>query len=204
MYLIQIEDLDAPYTRFCNTYSVGFDTWEPVASNAALPPLLITLSETHPPTPATSIPIDGSIPTNWTLDGLFALPRIRLKYYKKLYSRLLKSTQPGRSDHKLLVGANERLDGLLALAISKLDVIVGEPEQDVTPAMAEGPPSNSGAPPSPPTRAEEGEPIRPLPPVPQPEQPPLVENEPERRSLTSSVHQEPNGRVTSSLSGSSR
>lgn len=26
----------------------------------------------------------------WTLDGLFLLPYARLKYYKKLYSRLLK------------------------------------------------------------------------------------------------------------------
>lgn len=199
MHLFQIEDLDAPYTRYCNTYSVGFDSWEPVASNAALPPLLATLSESHPPTAATSTPVDGSIPTSWTLDGLFAVPRIRLKYYKKLYSRLLKSTQPGRSDHKLLVGATERLDGLLAIAMSRLSVIVGSPEQENATAEPQGPSTPEAPLPPPPMVEEQREPIRPLPAVPQPEQPMSMENEP-----TGSIHQETNGRVTSSVSGSSR
>ncbi|KAG8983207.1 hypothetical protein FRB90_006222, partial [Tulasnella sp. 427] len=207
---LQIEDLDTPYSRFCNTYSVGFDTWQPVASNTALPPLLANLSETHPPTSATSIPVDGSLPTSWTLDGLFALPRIRLKYYKKLYSRLLKSTQPGRSDHKLLVGANDRLDGLLGIATSRINVVVGEPEQEgSTETYRELPNSEPQPAPSPPAKLEhEGEPIRPLPPVPQPQlppdQPPLAENGAERSSVPNSVNQVPNGRTTSSVSGSSR
>lgn len=50
----------------------------------------------------------------WTLDGLFLLPHGRLKYYRKLYGRLLKSTAPGRSDHRLLLGAMEKLERLLA------------------------------------------------------------------------------------------
>ena len=79
-------------------------------------------------------PADGSAPIfsdkrriqedGWTMDGLFALPQIRLKYYKKLYARLLKSTQPGRSDHKLLVGANEKLDGLLEKAKQRIAVSI--------------------------------------------------------------------------------
>jgi hypothetical protein len=49
----------------------------------------------------------------WTLDALFLLPKQRLQYYRKLYNRLLKSTAPGRSDHRLLAGALDKLDGLL-------------------------------------------------------------------------------------------
>lgn len=71
----------------------------------------------------------------WTLDSLFALPHLRLKYYKKLYSRLLKSTQPGRSDHRLLVRANEKLDQLVEkskrrLAVSVLDEVAGRESRD--------------------------------------------------------------------------
>ena len=47
------------------------------------------------------------------MDALFLLPKLRLKYYKKLYSRLLKSTVPGRSDYNLLLGALDKLDRLL-------------------------------------------------------------------------------------------
>lgn len=51
-----------------------------------------------------------------TLDVLFSLPLERLQYFKKLYGKLLKSTQPGKSDHNLLVGANEKLDWLLDMS----------------------------------------------------------------------------------------
>jgi hypothetical protein len=50
----------------------------------------------------------------WTLDSLFFLPKIRLKYYRRLYGRLLKGTAPGRSDHKLLSNAVNTLDKLLS------------------------------------------------------------------------------------------
>jgi hypothetical protein len=53
------------------------------------------------------------------------MPATRLKYYKKLYARLLKSTQPGRSDHKLLFGANERLGRLLSTVEERASVRVG-------------------------------------------------------------------------------
>jgi len=69
---------------------------------------------------------DSNSSLAWTLDGLFSLPRARLKYYKKLYTRLLKSTQPGRSDHKLLTGAVEKLDSLLAILSERERVIIGQ------------------------------------------------------------------------------
>ena len=75
----------------------------------------------------------------WTLDSLFLTPANRLKYYKKLYSRLLKSTQPGRSDHALLVGANERLVQLLGRLDSRATIVVGS-EDDVAEASPPPPP----------------------------------------------------------------
>ncbi len=124
-----IDDLDAPYARYCDNFFSHFDSWPAVQNNAKLGVLLAEIS---------SPPADGSAAVfsdkrriqedGWTLDGLFALPQIRLKYYKKLYARLLKSTQPGRSDHKLLVGANDKLDELLDKAKQRIAVsILDEP-----------------------------------------------------------------------------
>ncbi|KZW00675.1 hypothetical protein EXIGLDRAFT_710990 [Exidia glandulosa HHB12029] len=118
-----IDDLDTPYTRYCSAYAVGFDYWDPVSTNTRLPDVLSELSAANPPrVPPPSSPDPGgtfnpdSAPDagEWTLDKLFALPWARLRYYKKLYTRLLKSTTPGRSDHRLLTRANERLETLLA------------------------------------------------------------------------------------------
>ncbi|KDN36460.1 hypothetical protein K437DRAFT_54478 [Tilletiaria anomala UBC 951] len=118
-----VDDLDAPYSRYCDNFFSDFDNWAAVQSNNKLNVLLDEISLP---------PANGSMPVysdkrrvqedGWTLDGLFALPQIRLKYYKKLYARLLKSTQPGRSDHKLLVAANGKLDELLEK--SKRSVVV--------------------------------------------------------------------------------
>lgn len=81
--------------------------------SSSIPPPLPTSSPEHPPEP----PI-------WTLDDLFLLPKGRLKYYKKLYNRLLRSTSPGRSDHRLLTGALEKLDKLLSIIDNRTNVRV--------------------------------------------------------------------------------
>lgn len=121
-----IDDLETPYLRYCDNYFTDFDSWPLVQSNAKLPPLLEEISETSQ---ADGSPINFSEKKrqsgqSWTLDELFALPQTRLRYYKKLYSRLLKSTQSGRSDHRLLVGANEKLDELLQRAKKRIAMSV--------------------------------------------------------------------------------
>ncbi|UZJ56586.1 hypothetical protein CBS101457_005906 [Exobasidium rhododendri] len=121
-----IDDLEAPYLRYCDNYFTDFDNWPSVQTNAKLPPLLVAVSES---TQADGTPIIFSdkkrqVGHIWTLDQLFALPQIRLKYYKKLYARLLKSTQTGRSDHRLLIGANEKLDELLQRAKKRIAMSV--------------------------------------------------------------------------------
>lgn len=114
--------------RYCDNYFTDFDTWNSVQANPKLPQLLKDVSESTLPDGSPVVFSDrkrtpGDV---WTLDDLFALPQLRLKYYKKLYSRLLKSTQAGRSDHRLLVSANDKLDDLLErskkrIAMSVLD-----------------------------------------------------------------------------------
>ncbi|CAG8527746.1 8812_t:CDS:2 [Diversispora eburnea] len=51
-----------------------------------------------------------------TLDYFFELPLKRIHYYKNLYARLYKSSEPGRSDHELLAKTNQRIDYLIELA----------------------------------------------------------------------------------------
>lgn len=93
----QIDDLEPAYLVYTAAYKRDFDTWEPVTSNQKQTDILQSLEHG----------------VN-TLDGLFILPYQRLKYYKKLYTKLLKSTQPGRSDHRMLSAANDKIDELLA------------------------------------------------------------------------------------------
>ncbi|KAH9037244.1 hypothetical protein EDB85DRAFT_630180 [Lactarius pseudohatsudake] len=117
-----IGDLETPYTTYCERYCSGFDAWEHVRDNTRLPDVLATFSATlPPPNPSSSSPASPV----WTLDELFLLPKGRLKYFKKLYGRLLKGTQPGRSDYKLLAGAAETLDKLLGILDARASVKAG-------------------------------------------------------------------------------
>ncbi|KAJ6610077.1 hypothetical protein B0H10DRAFT_2294124 [Mycena sp. CBHHK59/15] len=118
-----IDDLEGPYTTYCAKFCGGFDDWEPVQSNSRLPSVMASFSASNPP-PTWAIASDSSEPI-WTLDALFLLPKARLKYYRKLYSRLLRSTTPGRSDHRLLVGALDKLDKLLDTLETREQIKVG-------------------------------------------------------------------------------
>ncbi|KAI0051674.1 hypothetical protein FA95DRAFT_1586995 [Auriscalpium vulgare] len=120
-----IDELEAPYTSYCERYCTGFDVWDPVRNNARLLPVLASFSATNPPPLPPGSPPHPSEPPLWTLDELFILPKGRLKYYKKLYNRLLKGTQPGRNDYKLLIGASEKLERLLATVDARTDVKAG-------------------------------------------------------------------------------
>ena len=102
----QVDQLDVPYTTYCSSYLAGFDTWEPVTSNQRLPGVLSAFSESNPP----------PVSETWTLDTLLALPRTRIRYYQKLYNRLLKNSAPGRSTDKKLIEANEKLERLSVVA----------------------------------------------------------------------------------------
>ncbi|KAJ3981316.1 hypothetical protein F5890DRAFT_1417881, partial [Lentinula detonsa] len=99
-------------------------TPQPVQSNPKLGTILIKFSSSNLP------PLGDEI---WTIDTLFLLPKVRLKYYKKLYGQLLKSTAPGRSDHKPLVGAVDSLDRLLDTLEQRESMRVGFPDDSPAP-----------------------------------------------------------------------
>lgn len=112
-----IDDLETPYRKYATTYLSGFDSYTPVTRNALLPGILAEISISNPPTPPLS---------QWSLDAFFLLPFNRLRYYRKLYTRLLRATKEGRSDHRLLVVANQRLETLIAQIESRLEMDVHE------------------------------------------------------------------------------
>ncbi|WVO23777.1 uncharacterized protein IAS62_005134 [Cryptococcus decagattii] len=116
-----IDDLEPAYHRYASSFLSGFDSYPPVVGNTLLPGILNEISTSSRPTP----PL-----TQWTLDALFILPYTRLRYYRKLYTRLLRSTKEGKSDHKLLVVANERLEKLVGEVEVRLELDVGDHEEE--------------------------------------------------------------------------
>ena len=109
-------------------------------SNSRLPKVLAGFSASTPPPMSAVPPPESGEPPIWTLDALFLLPKARLKYYRKLYSRLLKSTTPGRSDHKLLIGALDKLDRLMATLEAREDIQVSSlASSTASPAGGPGP-----------------------------------------------------------------
>jgi hypothetical protein len=98
-------------------YLTGFDSYNPILQNKLLPGILDDVSKTSPPTP----PLQ-----RWTLDALFLLPYARLRYYRKLYTRLLQSTSEGRSDHRMLHDASRRLEALVTDIEARLECDVSE------------------------------------------------------------------------------
>ncbi|OWZ58492.1 hypothetical protein C368_00657 [Cryptococcus neoformans 125.91] len=116
-----IDDLEPAYHRYAANFLSGFDSYPPVISNAFLPAILDEISSSSNPTP----PL-----TRWTLDALFILPYTRLRYYSKLYAGFLRSTKEGRSDHMLLAMANERLKKLVGEVEARLELDVGDHEEE--------------------------------------------------------------------------
>ncbi|AGV14300.1 hypothetical protein, variant [Cryptococcus neoformans var. grubii H99] len=116
-----IDDLEPAYRRYAANFLSGFDSYPPVISNPLLPGILDEISSSSTPTP----PL-----TQWTLDALFILPYTRLRYYRRLYAGLLRSTKEGRSDHMLLVGAKERLEKLVGEVEARLELDVGDHEEE--------------------------------------------------------------------------
>lgn len=148
-----ITEIEPSYNRYSTTYQSDFDHFQPVQSNSLLLPILegLTWPDTLPQRllsagggaiGGTIVNGGGEIASWPTLDDLFTLPIIRLKYYKKLYAKLLKSTQPGRSDHELLVGANVKLDSLLSKCEIAKSRIVG---QDINSSSEKGKGRSSNA-----------------------------------------------------------
>ena len=98
-----IDTLQAPYSHYIDVYTPHLDTRPDIAHHVRLQSVLQNANRQIP---------RNDYPNGWTLDRFFELPILRLVFYKKLYGRLLRNAQPGRSDHTLLLTANEKLDVL--------------------------------------------------------------------------------------------
>ncbi|WVF70066.1 hypothetical protein IAT40_004853 [Kwoniella sp. CBS 6097] len=134
-----IDDLEPAYHKYTSSFLTGFDSYTPVTRNTLLPGILAEISSSCAPTP----PL-----TRWSLDALFILPYTRLRYYRKLYARLLRSTKEGRSDHKLLVVANQRLETLVNEVEGRLEMDVSEEDGLEQNSSATTASASSGDPPS--------------------------------------------------------
>lgn len=100
-----------------------------MSCNTLLPAILDEVSMTSPPTP----PLQ-----RWSLDALFLLPYTRLRYYRKLYSRLLQNTVEGRSDHRLLDAGVQRLEALVGDVEGRLECDVSEEDTPVASSAGGG------------------------------------------------------------------
>lgn len=129
-----VPEIESAYIRYTDTYLCDFDTFAPVQSNDQLHPILASLD--WPATLAPSLATDGA---RVSLDVLFLLPLDRLKYYKKLFAKLLRSTQEGKSDHDLLVSANHTLDELLDKADLAFERSVVRRSEDRVRSSSSGP-----------------------------------------------------------------
>lgn len=96
-------------------------------SNQKVPEVLNNFTASFPPSPNEQSP--------WTLDALFLLPKGRLRYYRKLYNRLLKGTVAGKNDHRLLTSALEKLDALLNILEFRQSIKVGGSSQPGSPRL---------------------------------------------------------------------
>ncbi|WVO15823.1 hypothetical protein L204_103485 [Cryptococcus depauperatus] len=116
-----VGDLDPVYHRYCISYFTHFDSNAHVSKNKILSARINEYSKSCPPSPPS---------IQWTLDELFLLPYRRLKYYKKMYMRLLKNSKEGQNVYDLLTNANQRLDSLLREIEARLGMDVNDQEEE--------------------------------------------------------------------------
>lgn len=145
-----VDKLQPPYSQYLTTFVPNLNALPAVQSNTELAAILAQLSREMPRSAAEP---------SWTLDDFFELPLARLRFYKKLYNRLLRNTQPGRSDHVLLANANKKLDMLVERAQQCKDSSAQGPVPSARPVPA--PALSFGGSGAPPPRA-------PMPPGPAP------------------------------------
>ncbi|BGP16734.1 hypothetical protein JCM10213v2_004736 [Rhodosporidiobolus nylandii] len=130
-----IPDLEPAYTRYATTLQLDFDSYSAVQSNPNLAPILSSLS--YPLT----LPRPPAGHEQVTMDRLFELPVHRVRYYQKLYAKLLRSTPDGKgkTEHALLLSANQKLARIEQLCEEGLrrSVLAPEEREEVQPEPSE-------------------------------------------------------------------
>jgi hypothetical protein len=116
----QVEDLSEPYERYASVFLTNFNSHPAITSNRKLDGILAAVSIALRPTP----PL-----TQWTIDALFLLPYSRLRYYHRLYDKLLMSASEGRSDHRMLQHATVKLNRIISSVEERLDMDANQVEK---------------------------------------------------------------------------
>lgn len=135
-----VDTLQGPYTHYIDVYSPHLDTRPDIVHHVRLQSVLQNMNRQIP---------RNDHPSGWTLDRFFELPIVRLVFYKKLYGRLLRNAQPGRSDHTLLLTANDKLDALNDRAQRRSTSPASRSADQKALASASSPPTNDPRPLSP-------------------------------------------------------
>ncbi|KAG0212979.1 hypothetical protein BGX28_005220 [Mortierella sp. GBA30] len=94
-----VDSMEAPYSNFCRNHVPHFDDWPEIINNTRLQDILQTIA------------IEKVQHT--TLDSFLMKPIERLHYYRRLYMRLLESSERGKPDFDALEAAFMRIDTIL-------------------------------------------------------------------------------------------
>ncbi|KAG0224742.1 hypothetical protein B0O80DRAFT_422049 [Mortierella sp. GBAus27b] len=94
-----VDTMETPYSNFCRNHVPHFDNWPEIIHNIRLQDILTTIA--------------GEQFQHVTLDSFLLKPIERLQYYRRVYMRLLESSERGNPDHDALEAAFMKLDTIL-------------------------------------------------------------------------------------------
>lgn len=93
--------METPYSNYCRSHVPHLDSWQEIANNSRLQNILTEIAAEQV--------------QHVTLDSFFTKPIDRLHYYRRLYMRLLESSERGDSDFEALEAAFMKIDAILRL-----------------------------------------------------------------------------------------
>ncbi|KAF9214299.1 hypothetical protein BGZ59_003977 [Podila verticillata] len=96
-----VDVMEAPYSNYCRDHEPHLDNWPEIINNSRLQNILTEIAAEQV--------------QHVTLDSFLMKPIDRLHYYRRLYMRLLDSTERGNPDFNALEAAFIRIDTILRL-----------------------------------------------------------------------------------------
>ncbi|KAF9322604.1 hypothetical protein BG006_002251, partial [Podila minutissima] len=93
------DSMEVPYSNFCRSHVPHLDNWPEIINNTRLQDILTVIA--------------GEQFQHVTLDSFLMKPIDRLHYYRRLYMRLLDSSERGKPDFDALESAFMRIDTIL-------------------------------------------------------------------------------------------
>ncbi|KAF9928653.1 hypothetical protein BGZ65_006151, partial [Modicella reniformis] len=96
-----VDVMEAPYSNYCRTHVPHLDNWPEIINNSRLQNILSEIAAEQM--------------QHVTLDSFLMKPIDRLHYYRRLYMRLLDSSERGNPDFNTLEAAFMRVDTILRL-----------------------------------------------------------------------------------------